>query len=219
MPVQKTRKFVLSLLYIESNQPEKKKNLPLLHKTIHRIYQAVDQETGLIALRQYHPHIVLIGRKTDAFQGVEFLRQARLMGFNPKVIMFVDSSDCEYLKQAFQSDVDYFLDIPCTEMGIAAVLEKARDSVLLEKHYQEQNEVIQRLSCAVEQSPSAVIITDRYGKMEYVNPKFISLTGYSEEEAMGKQTNILKSGLTPAETYKSLWTTVTSGKDWRGDFY
>lgn len=218
MLVQKTRRFVLSLLYVENSPADKKKNLPLLHKTIHRIYQAVDLESGLVALRQYHPHIILIGRKTETFHGIDFLKEARELGFNPRVILLVDTSDCEFLKLAFQNNVDYYLDVPYTEKRITEVLEKAKDAVLFEKHYQEQSEVIQRLSCAVEQSPSAVIITDRYGKIEYVNPKFINLTGYTEDEAMGKQTNILKSGLTPAETYKSLWTTVTSGKDWRGDF-
>lgn len=75
------------------------------------------------------------------------------------------------------------------------------------------------LSTAVEQSPACVVITDVKGDIQYVNPKFISLTGYSFEEAIGKNPRVLKSGEQPEEFYKNLWGTITSGKEWRGEFH
>jgi PAS domain S-box-containing protein len=77
---------------------------------------------------------------------------------------------------------------------------------------------IQRLSCAVEQSPSSVMITDAEGNIEYINPKFTELTGYTPEDALGKTPRILKSGKTPLAEYKKLWKTIKSGKEWRGEF-
>jgi len=77
---------------------------------------------------------------------------------------------------------------------------------------------LQKLSLAVEQSPATVVITDVQGNIEYVNPKFTQLTGYTAEEAMGQNPRILKSGLVPAETYRELWTTVLSGGEWHGEF-
>ena len=79
-------------------------------------------------------------------------------------------------------------------------------------------EEIQRLSCAVKQSPSSVMITDTEGKIEYINPKFTELTGYTPEEALGQTPRILKSGKTPLAEYKELWKTIKSGKEWRGEF-
>jgi PAS domain S-box-containing protein len=52
-----------------------------------------------------------------------------------------------------------------------------------------------------------------------VNPKFIQLTGYSLEEAVGKNPRILKSGEKPTEEYKQLWNMITTGKEWHGEFH
>jgi two-component system sensor histidine kinase/response regulator len=78
-------------------------------------------------------------------------------------------------------------------------------------------EKLDQLSRAVEQSPGPVIITDLEGHIEYVNPKFTELTGYSFGEAVGQNPRILKSGHISNETYKSLWDTVKAGGEWKGE--
>lgn len=77
---------------------------------------------------------------------------------------------------------------------------------------------LRKLSRAVEQSSATVVITDVNGRIEYANPKFTQLTGYSLEEALGKTPSILKSGLTPPHVYQDLWTTIKAGGQWRGEF-
>ncbi len=79
-------------------------------------------------------------------------------------------------------------------------------------------EEIRKLSRAVEQSPTIVVITNLKGTIEYVNPKFSVVTGYTPEEVINKNPRILKSGKTPDETYIALWQTISSGKDWFGEF-
>ncbi len=64
-----------------------------------------------------------------------------------------------------------------------------------------------------------MLLTDRFGLIEYFNPKFTELTGYAAEEVIGQKTNILKSGETPTEVYAQLWRTVESGGEWRGEFH
>ena len=80
-------------------------------------------------------------------------------------------------------------------------------------------EEIRKLSRAVEQNPVTVVITDPEGKIEYVNPKFVQLTGYTSKEVIGKNPNILKSGIHTPEFYKDLWDTIKQGKSWRGEFH
>ncbi len=80
-------------------------------------------------------------------------------------------------------------------------------------------EEIRKLSRAVEQSPVTVVITDPEGKIEYVNPKFVKLTGYTSKEVIGKNPNILKSGIHTPEFYKDLWDTIKQGKSWHGEFH
>jgi len=77
---------------------------------------------------------------------------------------------------------------------------------------------LKKLNKAIEQSPVSVVITDCKGNIEYVNPKFCEVTGYSCNEAIGKNPRILKSGEQDDAYYKKLWTTITSGKNWYGEF-
>lgn len=77
---------------------------------------------------------------------------------------------------------------------------------------------LRTLTIAIEQSPTSVVITDLEGVLLYVNPRFTQVTGYSEQEALGKTPSILKSGLTLQETYQQLWDTLTQGKIWHGEF-
>ncbi|MHA2395884.1 MAG: PAS domain S-box protein [Candidatus Thorarchaeota archaeon] len=77
---------------------------------------------------------------------------------------------------------------------------------------------LRKLSRAVEQSPTSVVITDSEGTIEYVNPGFSVLTGYSLQEAVGQNPRILKSELTPKDTHDDLWRTLKEGRAWRGLF-
>ena len=73
------------------------------------------------------------------------------------------------------------------------------------------------LHSAIEQSPVNVVITDISGKIEYVNPGFTKLTGYTAAEAIGQNPSILKSGLTDESVFKQLWETITAGEIWDGE--
>jgi PAS domain S-box-containing protein len=74
-----------------------------------------------------------------------------------------------------------------------------------------------KLMRAMEQSPVSVVITNVQGDIEYVNPKFVQVSGYSKEEVIGKNPRILKSGNIPAEVYQQLWTVILSGVEWKGE--
>lgn len=81
-----------------------------------------------------------------------------------------------------------------------------------------QNEIL-KLYRAIEQSPSVVTITDTKGVIEYINPKFTEITGYTPDEVIGGSPNILKSGETPADEYNQLWHALETGHEWRGEFH
>ena len=71
---------------------------------------------------------------------------------------------------------------------------------------------------AIEQSPMSVVITDPTGAIEYVNPQFVQITGYTREELIGANPRILKSMHTPPEVYEAAWKTLAAGEVWRGEF-
>lgn len=76
---------------------------------------------------------------------------------------------------------------------------------------------IRKLTRSVEQSASSVIITDTEGTIEYVNPAFERITGYSAAEAIGENPRLLKSGKMPPQYYQEMWQTLLRGEVWRGE--
>ncbi|WP_240455691.1 sensor domain-containing diguanylate cyclase [Halomonas faecis] len=80
---------------------------------------------------------------------------------------------------------------------------------LREKFYQ--------LYIAVEQSPAATAITDTEGRIEYVNQRFLDVTGFSREELLGKTPAMIQSGMTPESVYRDMWQTLRSGRVWKGE--
>lgn len=78
---------------------------------------------------------------------------------------------------------------------------------------------ITKLNQAVIQSPTSIIITDLKGNIEYVNPKVCETTGYSKEELIGKNPRIFSSQELSKDSYRILWETINSGKEWRGEFH
>ncbi len=77
---------------------------------------------------------------------------------------------------------------------------------------------MRKFSRAVEQSASSVLITDTGGLIEYVNPRFTDLTGYTLAEVIGKNPRMLKSGQTALAEYRQLWQVIAAGGEWQGEF-
>ncbi|MDR9440527.1 MAG: diguanylate cyclase [Halomonas sp.] len=94
-------------------------------------------------------------------------------------------------------------------MHAGGVCDTAERGALEERFYQ--------LYIAVEQSPVATAITDVTGRIEFVNQRFLDVTGYSREELIGKTPAMIQSGQTPDEVYRDLWATLAAGRVWRGE--
>jgi len=80
-------------------------------------------------------------------------------------------------------------------------------------------EELQNLRTAVSQSANPIVITDPLGNIEYVNPAFEKNTGYSAADVLGQNPRVLKSGEQGPAFYRDLWSTITSGQIWRGQFH
>jgi len=104
----------------------------------------------------------------------------------------------------------------CNEEGvICRIIGTSTD---ITRHKQSEA-ALKKLGVAVKQSPAVVVITGLDGTIEYVNPRFTRLTGYSAQEVIGKNPRLFQSGLVPKEVYGKLWKRVLSGQEWHGEFY
>ena len=102
----------------------------------------------------------------------------------------------------------------CTLGGEPHILASIKDITELKRAEVE----LRKLWRAVEQSSTAVVITDAAGDIEYVNSCFTAVTGYVREEVVGRSPSLLKSGLTSDADYRGMWSTIRQGDDWQGEF-
>lgn len=92
--------------------------------------------------------------------------------------------------------------------------------VKLEKEvrkHKQTSESLNKLSQAIEQSPVSVMITDLDGNIEYVNQQLCRISGYTQDELIGQNPRIFKSGDTPEIQFKNLWHAITNGQSWAGE--
>jgi len=79
-------------------------------------------------------------------------------------------------------------------------------------------QALRKLYVAVEQSPAVIVITDAQGRIEFVNPRFTQVTGYTSDEAIGQNPRVLR-GDTNIEVHRELWATISAGRVWEGEFH
>lgn len=111
--------------------------------------------------------------------------------------------------------IDFQLQPILDESG-KLVLALAEGSDITERKRVESE--LRQFQRAVEQCPVSILITDTEGRIQYVNPKFTEITGYSREEVVGRNPSLLQSGRTAKATYEQLWAALARGEVWSGEF-
>lgn len=143
---------------------------------------------------------------TDAFEQKEMLsKELEIQNQNLEEIIGIRT------KQLKEQNEELIV----TEEELRQTLEEFKT---LNKRYEQKNLELQKYFTAIEQSEIAFVITDLNTIIEYVNPYFSTITGYSSEEIIGKPVKILNSDKTPRIVYDELWKKLNEGKTWKGEF-
>lgn len=132
-----------------------------------------------------------------------------------KIAECLDKKDLVSYEYSIGSEKEcHYFESRLTPMGNDRVLAFIRDIT----DRKSKDTEIRKLSLAIEQSPVMVVVTDLKGAITYVNPAFLRVTGYKQEEVLGKNPRIVKSGRTDKSVYRELWQTITSGREWEGEW-
>lgn len=201
------REHSSSLVQVQSEQ----KQLESVLDSITDIFMTVDREWRLTYLNRKaerflnQPREKLVGRYVwevfpdaagQAFyqQGMRALQEQSSVEYEE----FFPPSNCWFAVRAYPSP-----------KGLAAYFQEITKRKRAEEEFR-------KLSQVVEQTADSVMITDCDGKIEYVNPAFEQLTGYSSEEVIGQSSKLLRSGRHTPDFYANLWDTILSGNVYRG---
>ena len=184
----------------------------------HDVTACADADTAWTLCQADPPALLLVSSSLLETHGVPLTRRIRAIpGGDRTVILALTASDQPSAMQALlQAGCNDYLMRPLDEALLKVRLAIAELGVRQETRAKHTVESARRLSFAVDQSPAAVIIADPKGNIDYVNPKFTQLTGFSHAEILGSRLLEL-SDLTLEEKAK-FWETVDRGLEWRGEF-
>ncbi len=174
-------------------------------------------EDAKAMLQQKSYGLVLFEHETGDAEAVLFVSEFLHAGVTVPFILLTEEAD--------ERTVAEFIDggtwncVSKSQLDGATLVRTIRNTMAIHSLQQEQQSVeesLRKLSRAVEQSADTVLVTDRRGVIEYVNPAFEALTGYGREEVRGATPRILKSGEQAPETYQAMWKTLLAGNAYRG---
>lgn len=194
----------------------------LLHQTFEHSKQSTiifEVKSGIITYAN-HSACTLYGYDFDEllklnYSNIDPIFNLRFKGFYQDDINSLKTITVHYGKsKAINVSVLYFV-APFDNDDICLSISSEED----DKHHIPTPSSLDniKLEAAVKYSPYSIVVTDLSGRIEYANPKFEEMTGYSIEEVLGKNPSVLKSGHQTQKLYEELWHTITSGDTWVGE--
>ncbi|GAK51796.1 signal transduction histidine kinase [Candidatus Moduliflexus flocculans] len=187
-----------------------------LQRWQYRVLEAENGEQTLTILQHADVALILLDQMMPDCSGLDvFLQLNALFPTPPPAIMMTAYSSVELAVAFLKAGGTDFIQKPF-EMSVVEV--KIRQAIAAEEQQRRLRHELQKLSQVVEQSPSIVLITDLDGRIEYINPKCTTLTGYCLDEVIGKTPHLFSSNTHPHEFYRALWQTILAGQEWRGEF-
>jgi PAS domain S-box-containing protein len=168
-------------------------------------------------LRQKAYDLVLFEHETGNAEAVHLLAELLHSGVSVPFLLLTEDADEKTVAETIESGV--WNCVAKSRLDGATLVRSIRSTLALHTMQQEQQtaeESLRKLSRAVEQSADTVLVANSNGIIEYVNPAFEALTGYTRDEVCGKTPRILKSGEQSPDVYKEMWRTILAGNVYRG---
>ena len=170
------------------------------------------------SMLQHNPYgLVLFEREAGDAKAVQLLGEFLHAGVSLPFILLTEDADEKTVAEIIEGG--NWNCLTRSQLDGATLIRTIRSTMALhsmQRDHMAAEASLRKLLRAVEQSDDSIMITNRDGIIEYVNPAFEALTGYGSAEACGKTPRILKSGEQPPEFYQAMWKTVLSGNVFRG---
>ncbi|TSA35840.1 MAG: response regulator [Verrucomicrobiaceae bacterium] len=209
---------VLRILFIEDSPADVKlAEHTLRHERIEFVSQCVQNTEGLtLALQEFLPDVIISDYALPDYDGLSALRLCKKARPRVPFILHTAALKDEAAVFCIRAGADDYVlkqNLEHLPFAVKNALERRR----AQEAAQVAHEKLVLLSRAVEQSTASIIITNVSGIIEYVNPKFLQVTGYTLEETIGQNPRILKSGRQTKEFYTEMWRKITAGEEWSGE--
>jgi two-component system cell cycle sensor histidine kinase/response regulator CckA len=180
-------------------------------------WERVETETDFLRALERGPDLVLSDYSMPRFSGLRAVELARGRGRDIPFFLISGTVGEEIAVEAMRRGAtDYLLKDRIARLGSA--VEKALEQKRLRAEHRRLEEQLALQARALETAANGILITDRAGRILWVNPAFTAVTGFPAAEVIGRTPRVLKSGKHDRAFYQNLWQTIVSGQTWRGEF-
>jgi len=180
------------------------------------------EEAYISALSAFLPDVILSDYSLPAFDGITALR-LKLERAPDTPFIFVTGALGEELAIDLlkQGATDYILKNRLARLPVAVSralreVEERKEHQLAQATLRTTEELLRKVATAIEQTAESIMVTNTDGKVEYINPALTRITGYAEDDILGREFTLLRSDRHPRSFYDSIWQTVNSGNPWKG---
>lgn len=210
----------ISLLYVEDDPCTREIVTSIIARRLPGmvLHAAENGEAGLALFKRHRPDIVLTDISMPVMDGMQMAFNIRSIDPCANIIAVTAKDETRYLLDAIEAGVSRYLLKPLEFGKLFEAIDDCVARVALQRQTMVQQGFIRQLSRAMEQGPSMMMITSASGVIEYVNAKFSKITGYSPEEVLGQNLLITLRNMTASHDLDLLWSTVSRGAQWRGEF-
>jgi len=211
---------ILSVLVVEDDKAAGEFLARIIAKQFPQsvIYLAENGRRGVDLFQEHAPDIVITDINMPVMDGIQMAVEIRALNTSAKIIAVSAKSDANYLLDAIRIGINRYVLKPINLTMLFEAMDDCIAHVNWSRQIKAQNDFIRKLSLAVEQSTNMIIIADSKGAIEYVNPLFNEITGYTLEEVSGQNLQVLLANSIPSDTFEMLWNSISSGLKWRGEF-
>ncbi len=208
----------LKVLYVEDEPTIREAVYELLSRRIGKLFVAANGKEGLEIFEREQPEIVITDIRMPEMNGLDMSRKIKEINDEVKIIITSAHSDSNYFIEAINIGVNEYVLKPISRDKLFEAVYKSVDSIYMQRKLKKQWQTISKLYGAIEQSQSLVIIADKNRKIEFVNTRFLEVTGYTMDEVLGDNTKVSFEFLCDIENNSGLKKVLETFCQWRGEY-
>ncbi len=182
-----------------------------------RLVTADNGENGLELYQKHRPDLVITDITMPIMNGLRMAGAIRKLNPDALIIVLTAHNDTDYLLDAIEMGIAQYVLKPIDQGKLFAAIDRCVERIALERQVSRQLAFVSKLSRAVERSRSMVLIAADDGTIDYVNPRFSAVTGYSCEEMIGRNFRLYLAETTLPDLAERIWAMVASGGEWSGE--
>ncbi|RLA76682.1 MAG: histidine kinase, partial [Epsilonproteobacteria bacterium] len=208
--------FPLKLLYVEDNEHARESMMSVLEEFFKDITVACDGEEGLESFKKNKIDLIITDINMPRLNGLEMIKEIRKIDINIQILVLSAYNESSFFLDSIKLGVDGYLLKPIAINQFMDILQKVTQKLKFKQEAEKNLYLLDQYQDATDSS-SIVSKGNLAGDITYVNDKFCDISGYTQEELLGKPHSIVRHPDVPAAIFKDMWETIETKKEtWKG---